>query len=1380
MKLMSFNCRGLAGPNKLSAFRRVLTLEHPDVILLQETLGVGDVIKDCLERWLPGWTFLTLDVKGRSGGLAVGWRNNSLKLVSSWGMDSVLCVVLLSADLGISLKVVNIYGPYNNRIPFWESLFGNPLLNGDSLVIGGDLNFSLGQSEVWGPHAHPDTLADFFVQKLVEKEWLDIEPLKLKPTWRNNRCGENRIAKRIDRFLVAEQLVDRFFQVKQWVGSGGRSDHFPIFLELQKGPINPPSSLKLNKVWLQDDSFKDLLLNQWTPFDRGLDGTAAFQFADNIKKLKRLIKDWSKAKNRREDAELKQVEVELQRMYDSDGGGLISQDSKDTLSRLEGRRNTLLCVKEESWRLKSRAIWLKSGDDNTKFFHAYARGRKAANTIWSLTDDVGDTHFSFEDKARCGVEYFQKLFRAPEQANIADVIRLAQKFPRFVDEEGNRDLMAEISEEELKVVLGSFQKDKSPGPDGWSIEFFLDLFDLLGNDLLAVLEDSRTSGRFPASFNSTFIALIPKSDNALALNEYRPISLCNCIYKIISKVIARRLKRVLSDNVSAEQFGFLEGRQIHEAIGVAQEGLHSLKSKNQKGAILKIDLSKAYDKVSWLYLRLLLTHLGFGIAFIRWIMTCISTVSFSVLINGAASPFFHAERGLRQGCPLSPLLFLLVAEGLSRAISEAKVEGRFQGIQVAPNLNITHLLFVDDVLIFCSGNRRETRVLKEILDLFSKATGMELNAGKSSLTTNRLRPTEEEELLRYFPFNAAGLDEGLKYLGFSLKANLYLKRDWVWLVGKVEKRLRVWSHKWLSRAGRLVLVKSVLEAIPVYWMSLAWIPKGILEIIRRICFKFLWSGKKEDQTTPWVNWKKIAVPKGLGGWGLKNIFLFHKALAAKGGWRLLKSTSLWTRVIKMKYFPEDSIEDWVRNPRKSHQGGSMIWKAVVKTFHIIENKLAWNVGNGLRLLVGRDPWVGCNIDHVLPGYVIEALRRRGIVSLSQLAVPRQEGVWLQRWLRADSLGLLDQEKAAMEVYIRNLELSNLVLTEEEDTLVWEADPGGNYSPKAGYTLLSSEAENRAQIWWWKSLWKLKCPAKTKLFMWCALENKAPTWDNLQKRTFQGPGWCVLCKRDLESIHHLFLSCPFSLEVWKECSILVGSPCQWSGESIGAAWEDWWRRNTQQKLKFLPLLVIWGIWLARNKAIFMDKPSLPAITAIQSHGILQSLPEHVRAANQRRVLEVEIDHTQPWAFFDGASQNNLSGGGAVLHLSDSHFFTISMGLGEGTNNFAELMSLKLLLIFALEKGCTSITCFGDSLNVINWVNNTQDCRNMRLGNLLAATRRVISSFDSFSCRHVYRENNAEADRASKEGIQKAIGSWYVNESDDGRIQGYFHRPFMELH
>jgi hypothetical protein len=185
------------------------------------------------------------------------------------------------------------------------------------------------------------------------------------------------------------------------------------------------------------------------------------------------------------------------------------------------------------------------------------------------------------------------------------------------------------------------------------------------------------------------------------------------------KIISRRLKPFLSKTISQEQFGFLEGRQIHEAIGVAQETLHSMKTRKTKGVVVKIDLSKAYDRVSWLYIRMLLTHLGFELPFINWIMSCISIVSFAVLINGASLPFFSAERGLDKGALFPHSYFLLVAEGLSREIGDAKSRGEFQGISISQNLRITHLLFVDDVLIFCCGMRGDAENLCHIGPLWS-------------------------------------------------------------------------------------------------------------------------------------------------------------------------------------------------------------------------------------------------------------------------------------------------------------------------------------------------------------------------------------------------------------------------------------------------------------------------------------------------------------------------------------------------------------------------------------------------------------------------------------------------------------------------------------
>lgn len=229
----------------------------------------------------------------------------------------------------------------------------------------------------------------------------------------------------------------------------------------------------------------------------------------------------------------------------------------------------------------------------------------------------------------------------------------------------------------------------------------------------------------------------------------------------------------MSKNILAEKFGFLDGRQIHEAVGVAQETLHSLKLRGKKGAIVKIDLSKAYDRLSWMYLRLLLTHVGFSFEFLRWVMGCITSSSIAILVNGAASTFFNPERGLHQGCPLSPLLLLLAAKGISLMIHEAKRQGNLKGIEVAVKLWVTHLLFVDDILFFSNGSSKDCRALKKILDLFLKVTSLCINEKKSTLIVMGLSREEVVRVEGYLQFEVKSLLDKFKYLGFLLKPDKY-------------------------------------------------------------------------------------------------------------------------------------------------------------------------------------------------------------------------------------------------------------------------------------------------------------------------------------------------------------------------------------------------------------------------------------------------------------------------------------------------------------------------------------------------------------------------------------------------------------------------------
>lgn len=335
----------------------------------------------------------------------------------------------------------------------------------------------------------------------------------------------------------------------------------------------------------------------------------------------------------------------------------------------------------------------------------------------------------------------------------------------------------------------------------------------------------------------------------------------------------------------------------------------------------------------------------------------------------------------------------------------------------------------------------------------------------------------------------------------------------------------------MSRVGRLTLVKSVLEVIPVYWMSIAWIPKGVLENIGHICFSFLWQGKKEEVTRPWVKWERVATPKALEGWGLNiYIYKFLTALAAKCGWRLISTTNLWTKVVLQKYIAPNSLIDWIRHPQKSCKGGSIFWKSIIKSFHLVEEHLAWNVGDGNSVRIGLDPWLGNGLQHLLPQNIREHLAEQGILHLNQVTDPRGTTIWRQAWMSGHMLWFPKQDIPMWEEYIGALTLAHIHIQDRPNELLWVGDPSRIYTPKAGYVKLCTDLFDREEQWWWRKVWKLRFLAKARLLVWTNLENKMPTWDILQKRNHHGSGWCSMCKSDSESITHMFITCRFAKEI----------------------------------------------------------------------------------------------------------------------------------------------------------------------------------------------------------------------------------------------------------
>ena len=281
--------------------------------------------------------------------------------------------------------------------------------------------------------------------------------------------------------------------------------------------------------------------------------------------------------------------------------------------------------------------------------------------------------------------------------------------------------------------MNQLKAGKAPGPDGFTANFFQHFWELIKWEVWWVVEESRTLRWMYPAMNANFIALIPKTEDSNSLDKYRHIALCNIIYKIVSKVIALRLKPMLPLIISPEQSGYVEGRQITDGIILTHEIIHSLKQTKKPGMLLKIDLSKAFDSISWEYLQKILKAFGFAPLWIRWINNLLSPSFFTILINGIPSPTFRPSRGIKQGDPLSPFLFVILAEGLGHSIKSTILSHKLRGLSIHQAPAVSHQQFVDDNMLFSHPSVQEARTFKSILDSFTKASGALINNVKSQI-----------------------------------------------------------------------------------------------------------------------------------------------------------------------------------------------------------------------------------------------------------------------------------------------------------------------------------------------------------------------------------------------------------------------------------------------------------------------------------------------------------------------------------------------------------------------------------------------------------------------------------------------------------------------
>ena len=1164
LNLISMNVRGLRNAKKRRSLFYLFKKGNYDVIGLQEThLTRAD--KDIILReW--GSNFYIAEGSTNSKGLLTLYGKSIKMEDTSLILDNNRCLISLITSGDVKLLVANVYGTCNNseKHQFLLSLKSNikenmVLFKTNDVVVFGDFNIVKNNDYdilSGNPH-HVDTVSQFnsvINELLLIDIWREHNQNVKDFTW---SCKSPFIARRLDYIFVSPDLFP--FCYSPSIKTIGFSDHRAVSVTLDFSSFKRgPGTFKFNAKLLHNQDYVKEVKNEITKITC-MDLDPHFKWEYIKIKIKNLAMSYGKAlasktRNDKNILLMQLEEAETSLTKDPDDVKTIEK-----YSHIKQQLEIILTAETEGARIRAGQKWAEEGEKCTKYFLNLEKQRSNNNTLFKLKKDNSNEIITSCDEILSEIAtHFSNLYSYPKELDSKKYIDEATSV--FLDPANriqvsdidNITLSAPLSENELLNALKMSKNGSSPGIDGLSSDVYKFFWADLKVPLMNCIRFSLETGRLCTTQNQGMICLLHKGKGTDRdhISNWRPIALTNFDYKLLAKVLAIRLVGVLDHIIDADQHAFMKDRCVANMLREIDDIVEFGKSEMSGNIILSIDYAKAFDTLSKEAIMSAMKYYGMGNYFIRWIDILLKERESCIRNGGYLSNFFQMDRGVRQGCPISPLLFILTVELFSRNIRN---DNTIKGINIKGSARPVKIkTYADDTTLFLRDMIDFREVLSRIR-LFSFFTGLFMNKSKSFamfISDASQKGTINHGIKFVNRIKILGIIFSNEQKVNDIKENIDPKID------QLKRLCSLWSKRNLSILGKITILKSFGLSLFTYTMQSIGICEEKLIEINKICFRFIWKRNCDDKKAyERVKRKTMCNDIDQGGLKMFNIIDIQNSFFLYWAERLLRDGfENWKAIPQVIFKRVGGIYAFSSNvPYKEFKGKHLIknvfWEKVLSTW--LDQK--YNFNNKSNYLHLQSPL----FNNELIKYKNETLFSQHCCQICICTVgdvmERGEFMSFPRFqqkfgFRSDALLSYNIIYNALLRHIQTL----ITLTSPElplNSLSFGNHQVGNISRKLYLQLIQKIEIPYAETFWIrrfesgfdKRLWVLpfKCTNETRLrvLQWKILHNIYPTSIHLKKMKLKDSDLCKNCNI-LDTIEHFFFDCDYIKNIWKEIETLI--------------------------------------------------------------------------------------------------------------------------------------------------------------------------------------------------------------------------------------------------